>query len=1035
MDPETSVRDQCPPDDVWAKLAAGVIRGPAADKLLTHSAQCESCAIQLKEAIYLLGPDAEAEPVAPMKRRWWPVLAIAAALLITVGVWSWRVYTRPPLALLAQAYTSHRPFEMRIGGAKYGAVRVERGSPSAGPPELLEAAAAIQRHVKERQEDAPWLHAEGRAALLDRRFDAAIQSFQAAAQLGERAPDFWVDFATAYYGRAEARSMEADYTKAIELLGHALERDPNHAAALFNRALVYEKLSLIDPAIRDLEACLKIEKDAGWSEEARQRLDRLRKKRAHLFNSDSAGALAEMRFEQVLRGPLSSAPQSGLAKLASELEQEHGDSWLTEMLDVSPGASAEIALLARIAELRSSWRSPMNAVNGPANSKGPPVAAWRDFEQLAKASSGSTLACPDSSALVAQCERRHYRWFAIQALLARSTCDTRRGDLDAADRSTFRAIELADTAHYPIAAIRAKGFLSSHAVNQGRFREAIRIARESLEEIVAGTYPTARAHQFYNDIMRSSEQMERWSAASAAEEMAIAVAQGAGSKLHEILGRCKLAEFAHRLGNVQIENEQYSLAAELGTSLPPASDAAQYTKFAQIGLLQSHGDSAGLEKLKDELQATPGQNLFLEAPLWNAIARLALDRRDSASAETAARQALTALLREAENAPEHPLRSFRHEHESASALLVDALLLRGAERPALDAWREFSVRDSAMVGHRASSRPLPRAPGPDSAVITLAGLNGRLGIWTETSARARFRWADRSLADVLSLARRLNRLSSSPRFDPASAHGAARELGQALFPGEWPSSIHHVQVEARGELIFPLRLVLESLSRSNVDDAVFGSDPPSAKSPAQSLSIVAPDKLHPRFEAELPALPDTHEEISGISASFPRAEIVSGMDATPARVALALSRPGVFHFTGHAIPWRNGIGLVAAPHAQDANPDRRIGIWQVQPEDRFNADLAFLAACSTAAFEDTDTAVPARLAEAVLAAGVPRVIATLWDVDSGAAHRFANAFYAALGMGHPVRLAFENAGKAVRSDVAYRHPYYWAPFVLFESVQ
>lgn len=298
-------RIPCPPYNVWAEVAAGLPKPAEAEALLAHAANCEACAASLHEAIMIVNgapiPEeflaelqmASATGVAELghqmasrhaKPLWRgnSLLKVAAGLAVIVGgaaFFGWWQSNRggEPLTLLAKAYETRRTIEVRVPGAGHGPMRVERGGGAESPVEMLEAQVMIRRRLDRNPDDASALHAKGRSELLSWRFNDAMQSFQAAADLGADSAEFLVDFATAYFERAEQNKEPVDYTQSVELLSKALKKSPGYDVALYNRAIVYGKLMLLIPAIEDFEQFLRVEKDPGWRGEAEKRLAEVRR--------------------------------------------------------------------------------------------------------------------------------------------------------------------------------------------------------------------------------------------------------------------------------------------------------------------------------------------------------------------------------------------------------------------------------------------------------------------------------------------------------------------------------------------------------------------------------------------------------------------------------------------------------------------------------------------------------------------------------------------------------------------------------------
>jgi tetratricopeptide (TPR) repeat protein len=297
--------NSCSSETAIFELAAGVLTGPEADALLAHAAECSECAARLKAVLGVFAeeevqePDAPISfdnvrrlaarmavppvsemPVRPARRNWLPaVAAVAAMVVVTFGALTYlrKQSQQPPFDLLARAYTKRRPFELRIDGAAYGPVRQERGAGGSDAlPELLEARAAIQQRLDSHPADADFLRAKGQAELLAWEPDAAITSFQKASDLGLDDPAFLVDFATAYFERAEGNRAPKDYTSAEQKLTAAIVKRPGFAVALFNRAIVYTRLNRANLAKTDFEAVLKTETNSEWAQDAARRLAQLR---------------------------------------------------------------------------------------------------------------------------------------------------------------------------------------------------------------------------------------------------------------------------------------------------------------------------------------------------------------------------------------------------------------------------------------------------------------------------------------------------------------------------------------------------------------------------------------------------------------------------------------------------------------------------------------------------------------------------------------------------------------------------------------
>ncbi len=72
--------------------------------------------------------------------------------------------------------------------------------------------------------------------------------------------------------RADSEKRNRDFAHAVDLFLEILRRDPRNERVLFNLALTYEKLWLVDESADAWNRLLKLNPQAGWAAEARQHL-------------------------------------------------------------------------------------------------------------------------------------------------------------------------------------------------------------------------------------------------------------------------------------------------------------------------------------------------------------------------------------------------------------------------------------------------------------------------------------------------------------------------------------------------------------------------------------------------------------------------------------------------------------------------------------------------------------------------------------------------------------------------------------------
>ncbi len=98
---------------------------------------------------------------------------------------------------------------------------------------------------------------------------------------------------------------------------------------------------------------------------------------------------------------------------------------------------------------------------------------------------------------------------------------------------------------------------------------------------------------------------------------------------------------------------------------------------------------------------------------------------------------------------------------------------------------------------------------------------------------------------------------------------------------------------------------------------------------------------------------------------------------------------------------------------------------------KLRADLAVLSACQTALGKEIRGKGLIGLTRAFMAAGVPRVVASLWSVPDAATAELIRRFYRGiLKDGLPAAAALRQAQAALRKEKRWSAPYFWAGFIL-----
>lgn|GEM_PF-1891338 len=223
----------------------------------------------------------------------WPIrrvlvpAAIAASALLAFGLWFTQRDTPEKVEkLLAQAYTEQRTMEYRWPGAEWGPVRVTRGSGQSAlsrPTSQLEAETILAEHQASNSagtsaatfKDPKWLTAKAEAELLDNQPQLAITDLTQALSANPASSDIELMLAIAYAQQGDATNDTTSRKKALGLLNKVIaQKNPPDPVALFNRALVFDRLGMTNQAHADRSELSNSGKTGGWSDESKRNLQK-----------------------------------------------------------------------------------------------------------------------------------------------------------------------------------------------------------------------------------------------------------------------------------------------------------------------------------------------------------------------------------------------------------------------------------------------------------------------------------------------------------------------------------------------------------------------------------------------------------------------------------------------------------------------------------------------------------------------------------------------------------------------------------------
>ena len=180
-------------------------------------------------------------------------------------------------------------------------------------------------------------------------------------------------------------------------------------------------------------------------------------------------------------------------------------------------------------------------------------------------------------------------------------------------------------------------------------------------------------------------------------------------------------------------------------------------------------------------------------------------------------------------------------------------------------------------------------------------------------------------------------------------------------------------------------------------------------------------------------LPNARSEVQALGALFGNAgsRILVGAEANEKSLkAEALSGYRYLHFATHgyfdeANPARSGLVLARGKDDDGFLQAREIfGL-------KLNADVVTLSACQSGLGKLLAGEGVMGLPRAFFYAGAQSVVVSLWNVNDAATAELMKTFYAGMkaGLGGAEALRRAKISLATGANRAWRHPYFWAPFV------
>lgn len=1085
-----------------ARLANSETAGEEAARALDHISYCQRCGELLRSATET-GADLTSDEAASLERlvtstpEWQRKMArrfagerrkrprsgyiqgsIAAAVVIASGLLFWNQQRASDVdRLLSQAFIENRSFDLRLPGSGYGSIRQQRGPGNSTFDRsiaLTEAEARIQRGLVNHPDDPRWLRRKGAAELIERQYQAAIDSLSRALEKDGANAELLTDLACGYAIRAELENRGMDYARAIDFLRKSEKINPGQPSTLFNLALLYEKTWNVEQSLREWNKLLEVEGSGGWSDEARRHIADLKsikkKKSAFQVYQDPSGFLrfasgarsefdVEPYLDVVWTKWLPEAKNNPLAHEAAvmaarRLVERSGDSSLEEALSASGRTRTNaFTLLAQAIEENQAgnadtadWLATQAAIGARAEAS-TAVAFRADVERLyALHRADRTKECLSLAArLRQQLANTSYVWAQGQTILEEASCLAQAGKFGPASDDLRGVIDSLRNRDLPLLTLRASGLLVSNDDHTGDFEEAWQQALVGLAGYWKSAAPPNRAHQFYLTMATSAHHCGLAQTAAAYSRAMVEFSERMGNQVNRALGRVDCAGLLVEARENEEAEAQLSTAIREFDALPPSPTVTRYRwnallKRADLETVRNREDLALSEIRSLENESSPPDELLVQR-LHRAKAAALLSEGKWELAESELIRAIDAsrLSLQSFTSPADRLAFSTTIADMFRALSFIQLEKRHAEAKSLLTWEWFRSASTEVEPVALPERAFFQTRSLAAIVYAIQG--ERLAVWVADGEGVEGR-----LLPVPRIARDISVRFLGDCARPESRIEDIREEGAALYrwllepfadrlnradswviiPDDWIASIPFgALTDGSGRYLTERKTILLGGSLSQIEKRY----EPIAPIASMNALIVSTPNAALFSGAHLPFLGSADQEAHEVYAHFQQAKLLSGSASTVAAVQANAAPVDLFHFAGHG--WTNaGNGglLLAGPSGQAL---AQFTASDVRPADWSRCSLAVLSACMTGTGEGKGPSNPSSLVRALLTAGVLRVVAASWNLESSETRRFMKLFYDLLDRDASVAGALTKASRTLMTSVQTAHPYYWAGFQLY----
>jgi CHAT domain-containing protein/tetratricopeptide (TPR) repeat protein len=653
---------------------------------------------------------------------------------------------------------------------------------------------------------------------------------------------------------------------------------------------------------------------------------------------------------------------------------------------------------------------------------------------------------------------RRYRWLAIESRIQEGNCLWLQENLGGALAAYSSAATEAEENRYKSISLGAQDHWSMAAGASGDYAGAWRLATDGLKQFWEGNFADVRGYNFYYSLYELAHlrhlpylEVSIWKDAIPLTESSRDLAQVAVA--HTLAAN----SFLSANDSLQALHE-FDQASQLFARSPQV-EATRLARFESetrlAGVEVSLGENQkGLSRLRSmESEITQLSDNYLKILFYENFGKALVSDGNVPEGERAMRSALRLADLQLQSVRDSDSRiEWKLNASGPFRDLVSLTFRKGDARGALELWEAFKA--APVIAHNQSQQPsfISTAMSQSdigqvamrlrdlskATVISYALLPQELIIWVFDDRGVNSHSEEIPAAELSTEAAAFRELCSNPKSDLGLVRKQAKLLYDQLVG---PIESH---LQSGRALIIELDeglngLPMEALLDAN--DHFLGERGPMISSfgilygprelaelrigrdtPALVVAVSAP---HGKQEYAVPTLPDVVMEGEFVTNQFVAARLLKGQSATLSDTLESLADSGVFHFAGHASNSYTTPGILLSDTTLTVKSLEKLTISRMK--------LVVLSACDTEAGALGNVEAADSLVGYFVRTGVPRVVASRWNVDSALTRQFMNAFYGHLLAGSSVEESIEKTQNSLRGQLSSVHPFYWAAFAVFGS--